>query len=462
MNIQMNVLEEAPSSSFPFLLLILMVVLVIMSAFFSMSETAFSAVSEPKLRLAIEGKVAGAKNAIILYEKFDRTVTTLLIGNNLVNVGLSTIAVLFFTKIALSDNPDIISLVSTLVITLVLLIFGEIVPKMFAKQHAEAVCTKVSIIVLFFTYLFFPFVMLFVGIQKLMNKDNKAEVMEKGELNVIIEELKNEGEIEANEASVLLNTLSLNNRSVVDIMVPRIKMEAININSTLEEVKSFMMENPYSRIPVYKTDKDHIIGILYERDFFPAIIKNSKVSWKKLLRTPKFVSGAMKTDDLIAELQKSKTHIAIVSGEYGEVLGLVTMEDALEELVGEIYDEHDIFGDKDIRFEEQEDGSYIVDAEIFVEDLFEKLGLGDVPDDVPSKVSGWVFENAESLPKVGFSFNYLASYTAFDNEKEEYEDFNKMVTISIHEVKDRAVTLVKVTLRDATEEEIEAKNEEEE
>lgn len=461
MDIQSVVLSNG---TFNIPMFIIMLILVILSAFFSMSETAFSSASDTKLKIAVEGKVAGAKKAYYLYERFDKTITTLLIGNNLVNVALSAIAVVFLMKLAITEDENIVSIISTVVVTLVLLIFGEIVPKMIAKTHSEAVCTKVAWIVYILSLIFFPLVIVFAGIQKLLTRNSKDDstTIEKEELDVIIDELENTGEIENNEANVLHNVLDLGETSVEDIMVPRIKMEAIDYESTLDEVKAFMLDNAFSRIPVYKKDKDHVVGILYERDFFPALVRNPKMSWRKLIRPVKFVSAAMKADDLIREMQIYKTHLAVVSGEYGEVLGIVTMEDALEELVGEIYDEHDIPGGNDIRFEIQDDGSYVVDAEMFVEDLFDRLGIGDIPDDVPSKISGWLFEKCESLPVAGFSIDYLARYTKLDDDSGDYKDYNKMLNIAIYEVKNRAITLAKVTVRDASSEEIEQYNKNEE
>ena len=303
-----------------------------------------------------------------------------------------------------------------------------------------------------------PLVYFFLGIQKLFTrKQTESEAIDEDELGVLIDQMEDQGEIEHDEAETIRNVFDLNDRSVSDIMIPRIQMDAIYYESTLEEVKSFMIDNPYSRIPVYKTDKDHIIGILYERDFFPALIKNPKMSWRRVIRPAKFVAGSMKVDALIEELQKAKTHIAIVSGEYGDVLGLVTLEDAIEEIVGEIYDEHDIPGDNDLIFLEEEDGAYIVDGEWFVDDLFDKLGVGDQPDDVPSKLSGWMFAKCESIPESGFSFDYVAIYTK-QNEEEEYEDFAKVITFTIDQVKNRRIETVKVTIRDASDEEIEAHN----
>jgi CBS domain containing-hemolysin-like protein len=283
--------------------------------------------------------------------------------------------------------------------------------------------------------------------------------MNENELEILIRRLMEDGVIEEDESEMIFKIFDLKERSAEDIMVPRIMMEAIDYSSSLEEVKEFMIDTCYSRIPVYKKDRDHIVGILYERDFLKALAKNPKMSWKRLIKPVKFVSGAMKIDDLIRAFQEAKTHMFIVSGEYGDVLGLVTFEDAPEQIVGEIYDETDIPGEDDLRFEVLEDDSYLVDAEFFVEDLFDKLLVGSAPEDIPNKISGWLFAKCESLPEVGFEFEYLASYTMYNDEEEVYSDYNKILTFSIAEVEDRRISLVKVIIRDATEEEIEKFNE---
>lgn len=456
MDIQSIILAQG--AKFNVGLFILMIFMVLLSAFFSMSETAFSSTSQVKLKVEIENRKKGAKKALQLTEKFDKVLTTLLIGNNFVNVALSTIAVTFFTQLAVSEQW--ISLLNTVVVTIVLLIFGEIVPKMIAKRYPEAVCVKVAWVVYVLSIIFYPLVIIFVGLQKLINRNSDDNnVPDENELGVLLNTMEDEGKIENDEASMIRNVFDLNDRTVEDIMIPRIQMEAIDYDSTLDDVKEFMLSHSFSRIPVYKKDKDHVIGILYERDFFPAIVKNPKCSWKRLIRPVKFVAASMKVDALIEDLQKAKTHMAVVSGEYGDTLGLVTMEDALEELVGEIYDEHDVPDENEKRFEKQDDGSYIIDADMYVEDVFERLHIGDVPDDVPSKLSGWLFEKCESLPTEGFSFDYLSIYTDLDEETEEYVDYAKILTLSIYEVEDRRITLVKVQLRDATAEEIETHEE---
>ncbi len=463
MDIQRSVFLSTNGFTFDTLIFIIMLICILLSAFFSMSETAFSSANVVKLKSLVEDRKSGAKKALQMAENFEKTVTTLLIGNNIVNTALSTVAVGFFIKLGISE--DWVSLISTIVITLVLLVFGEILPKTMAKNNPEAIACRVSYIVYGLQIIFYPFVLIFRGLQKLVSKnksDDDKKTFDEEEFNILIDEMEESGTIEDDEASIIKNVLDLKERCVSDLMVPRIDMVAINYNSTLDEVKQFLMEVNYSRIPVYKTDKDHIIGILYVRDFFPALVKNSRLAWKKLIRPVKYVSSQMKVDDLIVELQKSKTLIAIVSGEYGDVAGLVTMEDALEELVGEIYDEHDVAGEDDLSFVELEDNTYLVDAEMYVDDFFEHLNIGDVPEDVPSKLSSWLFAKCESIPEVGFSMTYIACYTTQDDETDEYVDYSKALDISIAEVDGRRIQKVKVVVREATEEEIELYQKEDE
>lgn len=458
MDIQRSVFLAVGTGGFSFdtLVFIIMLICIVLSAFFSMSETAFSSANVVKLKSLVEDRKSGAKKALQMAEDFDKTVTTLLIGNNIVNTALSTVAVGFFIKLGIAE--DWVNLISTLIITVVLLIFGEILPKTIAKNNPESIAVKVAYIIYVLQILFFPFVMCFRGLQRLVSKkglEDDKKTFDEEEFNILINEMEESGTIEDDEASIIKNVLDLKERCVSDLMVPRIDMVALDYNSSLDEVKQFLMEVNYSRIPVFKTDKDHIVGILYVRDFFPALVKNSKLSWKKLIRPVKFVSSQMKADDLIVELQKSKTMIAIVSGEYGDVAGLVTMEDALEELVGEIYDEHDVAGEDDILFTETAENTYLVDADMYVDDFFERLHIGDVPEDVPSKLSGWLFAKCESIPEVGFSMTYIACYTMASEETEEYEDYAKALDISIAEVDGRRIQRIQVIVRDATLEEIE-------
>ena len=286
MDIQRSVFltENLQTPTFDTVVFIIMIVFIACSAFFSMSETAFSSSSVVKLKAMVEDRKPGAKKALELADNFDKTVTTLLIGNNIVNTGLSTVAVGFFAKLVIFGQW--LDLASTLIITVTLLIFGEILPKTIAKNNPEKITCQVSFIVYLLSIIFFPFVFVFRGLQKLVTK-KKAEdkdSMDEEELTIIIDDMEEKGKIENDEAELIRKVFDLKDRNVEDIMVPRIQMIALDYSSTLDEVKQFLLEHSYSRVPVYKNDKDHIVGILYERDFYPALIKNSKLSWKRLIR----------------------------------------------------------------------------------------------------------------------------------------------------------------------------------
>ena len=313
----------------------LMICLVLLSGFFSMSETVFSSVSIPKLKVAVEDRLSGSKLSLRCTEKFDRTLTTLLIGNNIVNIALATISVNFFVRLAISEAY--VSLVSTLVITLIVLIFGEILPKTFGKAYSEQISYKIAPIIYALTIILIPLSYLFMKLQNVIGKHKVEEVsVDEDELEAILDTMETEGAIKSNEVNIIRNVFDLDDRTVEDIMIPRVDIVAIDIEDSIEEIKTIMMKNRLSRVPIYKEDKDHIIGVLYERDFYVSLINNNgkDVDILSVMKPVKYVSKTMSVGVLINELKKSKTHISIVSGEYNDTLGLVTMEDALEELVG--------------------------------------------------------------------------------------------------------------------------------
>ena len=429
------------------------VVLIMCSAFISMSETAITSSSLVKLRLAVDDRRAGAKKAIQLSEQYDKTITTILVGNNVVNTAASTLAVGFFTKLGIDGR--ILELVSTLIVTVVLLIFGEIMPKTIGKQYSEKIALKIAWPIYIISCILWPIVMFFRLLQKAFTRKKVDDAMNEDELEIALNNMEKDGKIENKEVGLIKNVLNLNDRSVLDIMLPRIEMVAVEYDSTLGEVKKLLLESSYSRIPVYKGDKDHIVGILYERDFFKTYSNKENYDWHKIIKPAKYVSAAMKVDSLIAYLQKEKTHLAIVSGELGDTLGLVTMEDALEELVGEIYDEHDEAGSDDLYFKQESENTYIVDGDFYVEDLFDKLNIGQAPEDIPNKLYSWMFEYCEEIPKVGIQMTYVSRFTKYDDEEDSFVDYAKKITFTIFEVEGRRIEKVKVEIADATEEEIE-------
>lgn len=417
-----------------------------------MTETVFASVSEAKIKNYVEERKTGAKKALFCVEHFDRTLTTLLVGNNIVNTALSTFALTFFMGFIRTGNLE---LISTAIITIVLLIFGEITPKTIGKKYNDKLVLFLAPIIYVISYILLPISIIFMGIQKIFTgkKNNDSQVNE-SELETILDTMVEDGEIEDDEHEYIKNVFDLNDRTVEEIMVPRVDMVAIEDTTSIDEVKNIFIREQYSRIPVYHEDKDHIIGIIYERDFFEAMAKNIELkNVKQLMRNVLFVNKKMTVDALIKTLQESKTHMAIVSGEYNDTLGLVTMEDALEEIVGEIYDEHDEGSVKQKLITKINDNTYMVDGDMFVSDMFEEIGLGEAPEGA-SKLSTWMFESQEDLPKIGDKMTYISCFTD-QNENGEYEDYAKKIVLEIVEVDDRRIETVKVTVDDATEEDVE-------
>ena len=438
------ILQELAESSLNIPLLVVMIILVVLSAFFSMTETVYSTTNTVRLTVHAESGKKSAQKALWIAEHYDRTLTTILIGNNLVNITLATISVSFFAQ--LLTNGNIVELVSTAVTTVIVLIFGEITPKTIAKQHADTLAVKLSFIVYLVMIILYPIVIIFYGFQKLLHlKDNENEKepqVNEAELEAILDTMEEEGAIESEEVELINNILDLNDREVKDIMTPRPDIIAVSDDMDHDEIKTVLFNSKLSRIPVYHGDKDNIIGILFERDFLTAYIKRKNFRIKSLLRPVKYVSTSMKVSDLIHELQKTKMHMAIVSGEYGEVVGLVTMEDALEELVGEIYDEHDESEDE-VLIQKVGEGEYIVNANIYIEDLFDDLDLGRVPETQYSKLSGWLYGSCEDIPEEGYNFVYTSTFIT-KTEDEEYEEITKRLTFVVTKVEDRRIIEAKL------------------
>ena len=419
---------------------IAMLALVCMSAFFSMSETVFSTCNTVKLTLLAEEGKKSAQKALWITQHYDRTITTLLVGNNIVNTTLSIISVTFFADLMI-NSPNLVEFVSVAAVTIIVLIFGEITPKTIAKIYADSLAVSLSYIIRFIEFLLFPIVIIFTGYQKLFHmkesEEDKEPQVNEQELQAILDDMEDEGAIESNEVEMINAVLSLNDREVKDIMTPRPDIIAISDDADIDDIKDLFFEAKFSRIPVYHDDKDNIVGILFERDFLTTYIKRKNFRIKSLLRPVKYVSASMKVDDLFHELQKSKMHMAVVSGEYGEVVGLVTMEDALEELVGEIYDEHDESEDE-MLIQKIEEGEYLVNANIYIEDLFDDLDLGKTPETQYSKLSGWLYGSCEDIPEEGYNFTYISKYIA-KTDDEDYEEVIKRLTFVVTKVEDRRI-----------------------
>ncbi|MCR5787257.1 MAG: hemolysin family protein [Acholeplasmatales bacterium] len=440
-------------------ILIALIILTILSAFFSMSETALSSVSVPKIKTLVEDRKNGSRKALYCIEHFEKSLTTLLVGNNIVNTAMSVISVTFFMQLFTQLTSDMVSILATIIITIVLLIFGEIIPKTIGKKYNESISCFVGPVLWFLSYAIYPLVLPFRGLQKLVTGHGKTSEthVDEDELGSILDTMEEDGSIEADEREMIKNVFDLNDQTVEDIMIPRVDMIAIDVESTIEEAKQVFFENKFSRIPVYREDKDHIIGILYERDFFSALLQKplAEVTIENSMKPAKFVNKTMTVDNLIRDLQQSKMHMAIVSGEFNDTLGLVTMEDALEELVGEIYDEHDFGNVNNTLIHKVDDTTYIIDGDCDVDELFDTLNIGDAPDE--AKVSSWIFESQEELPRQGDKMDYIACYTQED-EDGEFKDYAKKLSFEVIRVDKRRIEKVRLTISDATDEEVEEHN----
>ncbi|MDT8336679.1 MAG: hemolysin family protein [Candidatus Izemoplasmatales bacterium] len=416
------------------MLLVLMLGLLMISAFFSMTETAYSSVGRLRMKTLVELKKTGSKKALWIVDNFDKTLTTLLVGNNLANIALATVSVILFKGLfgSMNNADTVISLMNTGVMTIVILIFGEILPKSVAKSNAEKICLWESRLVYFLIKIMIPLTYFFLLLNRKVtgriSTENRISVTE-SDLETIIDTMEEEGSIDGEEADMLQKVLDLSEITVEEIMTPRVDMIAAEVNDDIKTITDTFFKNKFSRLPVYDTNTDNIIGILSERDFYTKLIKEQNVNIRRMIRQPLFIPSSTKVDALIELLQTSNMHLAVVVDEYGGVDGIVTMEDALEELVGEIYDEHDDIFET---IEKKDDYTYLVNADYDIEDLFEDLNLGKPPVSDSTSVGGWLFEMFQDIPEVDEEIEYEVRYN------QEYDELSELIK------EDRAILVFKI------------------
>ncbi len=380
-----------------------MLVLVLCSAFFSGAETAFSSLNKVKLKamLSEEKKNKKIERTLKLAEDYDLVLSTVLIGNNLVNIASTSLATLFFTGL-LGDNSDLGATVSTIVMTIVVLIFGEVTPKTYSKERAEKVAIAITPIIRFFEIIFTPINIFFRGWKRLMNrlfKTGNADYVTEEELKGYVTEAHSGGSINDNESQLIRSSIEFDDIDVGDILIPRVDVEAVDKYAPLDEIEKVFNTTNYSRLPVYIDDIDNIVGVIHERDFEAARRRNLK-SLRTVLKPVPMVSPDTKISKLLTIFQKNKTHLAVVIDEFGGTEGIVTLEDILEELVGEIWDEHD---EVEYDFEEVGKNEYVVKGSANVDDFFDYFKIYKEEKDV-STVNGWVMKNLERIPQEGDSF----------------------------------------------------------
>ncbi|MGD9909948.1 MAG: hemolysin family protein [Candidatus Izemoplasmatales bacterium] len=428
---------------------ILIVIFLILSAFFSMTEMAYSAIGKVRVKTLVDQNIRGSKKALWITDNFDKALITLLVGNNLANFALASVSMLFFTGFfgQLENANTIVTLMNSVVMTTLVLIFGEILPKSVAKLHPEKIGLAVSGLLYFLikvlTPITYPFRKLSGKVLSRSQVEQKLTVTE-DELETIIDTMEEEGSIDEEEADMLQKVLDLSEITVESIMTPRVDMIAIEMNDDIDKITEVFFKNKFSRIPVYDDNKDNIIGVLSERDFYTKLIKGQNINIKKMLRKPIFVPATTKVDAIIELLQSENSHLAIVVDEYGGVDGLVTMEDALEELVGEIYDEHDDVTEKIIK---EDDHIYIINADTDLSDLFEDLDLGQVPVSESTSVGGWLFEMFQDIPEVGEKIEYkLTVNQKYDDLSELISEDTEVLTFEVLTVKKRRIKSVRLTV----------------
>ena len=390
-------------------ILISMIALLVLSAFFSATETAFSTFNKIRMKnIAQDNKRAAL--VLKLEEKYDKLLNTVLIGNNIVNIALSSIATIFFIDLLantnINDAESVGATVSTAVITIAVLIFGEISPKVIAKGHADGIAMAFAPVINVLAIILTPFSFVFGCWSKLLVKIFKPKeeiAYTEDELITIVDEAEEDGAIETEEGDLIRSAIEFADVSAGDILTPRVDICAIPKDASIEEIAKVFIENAYSRLPVYNEDIDDIVGILHEKDFFLAYHNNNKTI-TKYLQKPVHVSEHIKIADLMQVLKAKKCHMAIVVDEFGGTMGIVTMEDIIEQLIGDVFDEHDEVTED---YEEQEDGSFIVNCSADLDDFIEKFNLKiKDDDDMPQTLNGLIMKVLETFPKVGDTFDY--------------------------------------------------------
>ena len=381
-------------------LIIALVFLVACSAFFSASETAFSSLNQIRLKSRAEDGDASAARVLAMAEKYDKLLSTILIGNNIVNIAAASIGTILFTRALGAERG---ATMSTIVLTIVVLIFGEVTPKSLAKEMPETVATAVSPMLNLLMVLFTPLTWLFSQWKRLLGHfvhSTEEDTITEGELMTMVSEAENDGELTDRESELIRSAIEFDDVEVEEILTPRVDVVAVEDNTSLDEVAQTFAESGYSRLPVYHDTIDNIIGVVHEKDFYLARLKK-ETSLEELVKPTLYTTGSTQISQLLRTLREQHHHLAVVVDEYGGTEGIITLEDILEELVGEIWDEHDEATED---FRQQSDGSWLVSGSASVDDLYETLDLPEDEDIDSNTVNGLVQEKTHHLPKVGDHF----------------------------------------------------------
>ena len=377
-----------------------LVILVGFSAFFSASETAFSSLNQIRLKSRAEDGDSSAARVLAMAEQYDKLLSTILIGNNIVNIAAASIGTILFTQMLGAERG---ATMSTIVLTIIVLIFGEVTPKSLAKEMPEKVATAVSPFLVLLMALMTPLTWLFTQWKKLLGHfvhSGEADTITEGELMTMVSEAENDGELTDRESELIRSAIEFDDVEVEEILTPRVDVVAVADDIPLEELAQTFAESGYSRLPVYHGTIDNIIGVVHEKDFYIARLKKA-TKIDDLVVPTLYTTGSTQISQLLRTLREQHHHLAVVVDEYGGTEGIITLEDILEELVGEIWDEHDEVTED---FRKQSDGSWLVSGSASVDDLYEELDLPEEEDIDSNTVNGLVQEKTCHLPKVGDRF----------------------------------------------------------
>ena len=379
-------------------LIVALLLLLMASAFFSASETAFSSLS--RVRLEEHAEAVGERRisaTLALANNFDRLLSTILVGNNIVNITAATLGTLLFTRLFRAYGPTI----STVVLTLAVLLFGEVGPKTYAKGHAETVALWAAPALRWIMVLLTPLTTLLGLLQRaigrLFHAEERPSVTE-DEILTMVSTAEVQGEFDRQESNLIRHAIAFGDLEVEDILTPRVDIVSISDQATNEELEDLITSNQFSRIPVWHESIDNLTKVIHVRDFYQA--KREGVPWLSKATDILATVTSTPVDDLLREMQTKKIHMSVVLDEFGGTEGLVTLEDILEELVGEIWDEHDEIVEE---FKKQPDGSYLISCSASLDDLFDRFSIRATDIDSAS-ISGWVLDQLERLPVEGDRF----------------------------------------------------------
>lgn len=383
--------------------ILIMVCLVCCSGYFSATETAFSSLSRTRLKSMADSGNKKAEKTLEISEDYDRLLSTILLGNNIVNIGLASLGTLLFVKL-FGDVYG--ATISTIVITVVVLLFGEISPKSLAKENPEDFAMAVSGSISTIIIVLKPMNVFFAWWKRMLSRvfDVKSDRrITHNELLTLVEEVEQGGGIDKNEGSLLRNAIEFNDLDAADILTPRVDIVGINICTAAADIGEIFIETGFSRLPVYSGSMDNIVGIIHQKDFYSSAVGDDIAPAETMMKEPLFITPSTKLSDLLRMLQLSKSHIAVVADEYGGTMGIVTMEDILEELVGEIWDEHDEVIEE---FEKIDDNKYKIICSVELYKLFDHFSIKGEAEVESATVSGWVMEMLEHFPEEGDKFTH--------------------------------------------------------